>query len=328
MIKALLQRDRDMADVFLSYTEKDREAVRRLVGALEAVGWSVWWDRRIPAGQTWRNVLERELQQMRCMIVVWSADSVLSEWVCEEAAEGRRLGHLVPVAIARVRPPAGFREIQAADLVDWDGSRDHVGLQRLIEDIERVIGQPAVARRDEADAAALSDAEPSASHAGPGERDPGHDTRGAAAARAGPSLQPWLQRWPWGLALLVALIAAALYASAPWPDRRAAGLEPERTPPTASAAAAPPTATVQPVPPASVAAALPTDARPTPAAPRRGEATASQPGPTTSARRPGTKTAQGSRSVSARCAALLERLALGETLSSASQTTFDQECRQ
>ena len=318
-----------MADVFLSYTEKDREAVRRLVGALEAVGWSVWWDRRIPAGQTWRHVLERELQQMRCMIVVWSADSVLSEWVCEEAAEGRRLAHLVPVAIARVRPPAGFREIQAADLVDWDGSRDHVGLQRLIEDIERLIGHPAIARRDEADAAALSDAEASASHAGPGERDQGHDTRGAAAARAGPRpLQPWLQQWPWGLALLVALIAAGLYASAPWPDRRAAGLEPERTPPTASGAAAPPTATVQPGPPASVAAALPTDARPTPAAPRRDEATASQPGPTTSAQRRGTKTAQGSRSVSARCAALLERLALGETLSSASQTIFDQECRQ
>jgi hypothetical protein len=299
-----------MADVFLSYTEKDREAVRRLVGALEAVGWSVWWDRRIPAGQTWRNVLERELQQMRCMIVVWSADSVLSEWVCEEAAEGRRLGHLVPVAIARVRPPAGFREIQAADLVDWDGSRDHVGLKRLIEDIERIIGQPAGARRDEADAAAPGDAEPSASHEGPR------------------PLQPWLQQWPWGLAVLVALIAAALYASAPWPDRRASGLEPERTPPTASTAAAPPTAAVQPGPSASAASTLPTHARPTPAAPRRDEATASQPSPAPSARRPGTKTAQGSRSASARCAALLERLALGETLSSASQTIFDQECRQ
>lgn len=318
-----------MADVFLSYTEKDREAVRRLVEALEAVGWSVWWDRRIPAGQTWRNVLERELQQMRCMIVIWSADSVLSEWVCEEAAEGRRLGHLVPVAIARVRPPAGFREIQAADLVDWDGSRDHVGLKRLIEDIARAIGQPAVARRDDADAPALGDTEPSASHEGPGERDRGQDTRGASAARAGlRPVQPWRQRWPWGLALLVALIAAGLYTGAPWSGRQASKLEPERTAPIATTAAAPPTAAALPGPAARVEAAPATNARPTPAAPRRDEASAAQPSPTTRAQRPGTRTAQGSRSVSARCAALMERLALGEALSSASQTIFDQECRQ
>ncbi|QKV57261.1 MAG: toll/interleukin-1 receptor domain-containing protein [Dechloromonas sp.] len=47
-----------MTDIFLSYNEKDREAARRLASTLEAVGWSVWWDRRIPAGETWRSVLE------------------------------------------------------------------------------------------------------------------------------------------------------------------------------------------------------------------------------------------------------------------------------
>ena len=75
-----------MADIFLSYTEQDRDAVRRLAETLQSVGWSVWWDRRIPAGMTWRSVLERELQQMRCMVVLWSRHSVQSDWVCEEAA--------------------------------------------------------------------------------------------------------------------------------------------------------------------------------------------------------------------------------------------------
>lgn len=131
-----------MADIFLSYNEKDRDTVRRLATLLVQVGWSVWWDRRIPAGLTWRRVLAQELQSMRCMVVLWSATSVHSEWVCEEAAEGRALDKLVPVVIDAVRPPAGFREIQAADLVGWDGSRDFVGLQRLLEDIERLIGPP------------------------------------------------------------------------------------------------------------------------------------------------------------------------------------------
>ena len=116
-----------MADIFLSYTEKDREQARRLAATLESVGWTVWWDRRIPAGETWRNVLQQALQDMRCMVVLWSAKSIESEWVCEEATEGRRLDRLVPVLIEQVRPPAGFREIQAADLTGWDG---HGGFTR------------------------------------------------------------------------------------------------------------------------------------------------------------------------------------------------------
>lgn len=45
------------------------------------------------------------------MVVLWSARSIESEWVYEEATEGRRQGKLVPVLIDAVRPPAGFREI-------------------------------------------------------------------------------------------------------------------------------------------------------------------------------------------------------------------------
>ena len=118
-----------MSDIFLSYTEQDREQARRIAAALESVGWTVWWDRRIPAGETWRSVLEEALQNMRCMIVLWSSRSIESEWVSEEATEGRRLEKLVPVMIEPVRPPAGFREIQAADLTNWDGSREFEGMR-------------------------------------------------------------------------------------------------------------------------------------------------------------------------------------------------------
>jgi hypothetical protein len=65
-----------MADIFLSYTEKDRDEARRIAAMLESAGWTVWWDRRIPAGDTWRNVLERALERMRCMVVLWSARSI------------------------------------------------------------------------------------------------------------------------------------------------------------------------------------------------------------------------------------------------------------
>ena len=133
-----------MSDIFLSYNEKDRETVRRLADIFRSVGWSVWWDRRIPAGGTWRTLLEAELQSMRCMVVVWSAHSIKSDWVHEEATEGRTAGRLVPVSIEAVRPPPGFREIQSADLVGWDGTTTWPNMRTLIEDIESLIGRPAV----------------------------------------------------------------------------------------------------------------------------------------------------------------------------------------
>ena len=76
-----------MADIFISYANEDRESAAQLARTLETAGWRVWWDRRIPAGRTWRAVLEDALREMRCMVVLWSENSVQSPWVAEEAEE-------------------------------------------------------------------------------------------------------------------------------------------------------------------------------------------------------------------------------------------------
>jgi len=132
-----------MADIFISYANEDREAAARLAELFESVGWSVWWDRRIPAGRTWRSVLEDALKDMRCMIALWSRHSVESPWVAEEAEEARRLGKtLVPILIQRVEPPIGFRAIQAADLIAWNGSIDDPAAKMLIADLTSVLGAP------------------------------------------------------------------------------------------------------------------------------------------------------------------------------------------
>jgi hypothetical protein len=132
-----------MANIFLSYANEDRETARAVAGLLESAGWTVWWDRRIPAGRTWRSVIEEALREMRCMVVLWSANSVESDWVKEEAEEGRALGKLIPVLIESVKPPVGFRSIQAADLTDWNGSSDSLGARQLLADLESLMGKPA-----------------------------------------------------------------------------------------------------------------------------------------------------------------------------------------
>lgn len=131
-----------MADIFLSCATEDREVAGKIAGLLESAGWSVWWDRKIPAGVTWRQHIHKNLLDMRCMIVLWSESSVESDWVKEEAEEARSAGKLVPVLIESVRPPAGFRAIQAADLVNWDGSGDALAFRQLINDLQAIVGKP------------------------------------------------------------------------------------------------------------------------------------------------------------------------------------------
>ncbi len=275
-----------MADIFLSYNEKDRDAVRRLAERLQSSGWSVWWDRRIPAGLTWRSVLERELAQMRCMVVLWSQHSVASEWVCEEAAEGRQLGRLVPVLIEHVRPPRGFREIQAADLVEWDGSPDFVGLRQLVEDIEGLIGKPGAPVH-----AALDT--------------PPHTE---LPARVPPKPT---QPFPWGMsALLVVIVAGAYY-----------GTVSRRTPELRNDG---PSTLVKPA--ASASRALPVDAASAAPAPVVAQASGASVKTATGSQASASKPAPSAASISARCVALRERLTLGETLSSTSQVFFNQEC--
>ena len=142
-----------MADIFLSYANEDREAARAVANLLESAGCTVWWDRRIPAGRTWRSMIEEALRDMRCMVVLWSSHSVESDWVKEEAEEARALGKLIPVLIEPVKPPVGFRSIQSADLIDWDGSRDSLGARQLIADLEALMGKPSPRQPSYAEAA-------------------------------------------------------------------------------------------------------------------------------------------------------------------------------
>jgi formylglycine-generating enzyme required for sulfatase activity len=66
-------------------------------------------------------VIDAALHKVRCVIVAWSEASIQSSWVREEAEEGRGRKILVPVLFAEVKPPIGFRSIQTASLVNWDG---------------------------------------------------------------------------------------------------------------------------------------------------------------------------------------------------------------
>jgi formylglycine-generating enzyme required for sulfatase activity len=129
-----------MADIFLSYDSQDRDRVRSLVDAFERQGWSVWWDRRIPPGQTWHQAIQTALDAAKCVVVVWSQHSIKSDWVIVEAEEGKSRGLLIPVLLDDVRLPLSFRLIQAARLVDWQGAATHPEWMFLLDTIKTIIG--------------------------------------------------------------------------------------------------------------------------------------------------------------------------------------------
>lgn len=112
-------------DVFLSYKAEDRARLKLLVAALEAEGFSVWWDAHIGGGANWREDIQQHLDAAKCVIVAWSRRSVAREgnFVRDEAAQAQRRGVYLPVRLDNVQLPLGFGEIQALSLRGWRGDR-------------------------------------------------------------------------------------------------------------------------------------------------------------------------------------------------------------
>ena len=129
-----------MTDVFVSYKSEERERVAPLVRCLEGQGWSVFWDRKIPPGQTWNSWIRQHLDEAKCVVVVWTEASVGSDWVHEEAGQGKSRGVLIPVKLDAVEPPLGFGLIQAADLTEWQGRPDESEFATLLQFMAELIG--------------------------------------------------------------------------------------------------------------------------------------------------------------------------------------------
>ncbi len=128
-----------MADIFISYSSEDKTIVKNIAHLLEDKGWTVWWDRQIPIGQKYDTVIETELQNAACVLVVWTQRSVTSEWVKNEASEAAQKNILVPVVLDQVNIPLAFRRIESAMLIGWDGEDDHPELEILYHSIAKII---------------------------------------------------------------------------------------------------------------------------------------------------------------------------------------------
>ena len=135
-----------MADVFLSYAREDRDTASRLVTALQANGWSVWWDARITAGQEFPPAIREALEAAHCVVVLWSASSIRSSYVEAEAIRARDRGVLLPASLDDVRVPVPFNTLQTVSLARWTGGHEDDSFRPLARAAQALIdrdGEPA-----------------------------------------------------------------------------------------------------------------------------------------------------------------------------------------
>ena len=104
--------------LFLSYAHADAKRAEALAAALGARGYTVWWDTMIEGGASFAKSIREALEAADAVIVLWSKTSIESDWVADEAAQGRDRKRLVPVSLDGSLPPLGFRQYQTIDLTD------------------------------------------------------------------------------------------------------------------------------------------------------------------------------------------------------------------
>ena len=136
-------RPAEPVDIFVSYAREDRACAARLADALAACGWRVWWDREIDVGADFAALIESNLEGAQAVIVLWSAQSVRSAFVKDEAGRAREASKLQPVRIEDVELPLGFGQIQTFDLIDCDTSGPE--FDSLVDQLGRALAKGAPA---------------------------------------------------------------------------------------------------------------------------------------------------------------------------------------
>jgi formylglycine-generating enzyme required for sulfatase activity len=135
-----------VADIFISYSKQQPQPTHEVAAYLKSQGYSVWWDTDLTAGEIFRDVIDRELDAAKAVIVIWTKHSVASKWVLAEADHADRDGKLIPLRTRDLdawRIPKPFSTYHA-DVVD--------NREAILAAVRRVVARPAVREDvDEAD---------------------------------------------------------------------------------------------------------------------------------------------------------------------------------
>lgn len=133
-----------MPDIFISYKKEERVVANLLATRLTEAGYDVWWDDALLAGERFEDEITNVLDQSGLVVVLWSRQSVQSDWVKAEAESARQQKKALPVIIDDLpasKMPLLYRGMHAARLAGWEGEAEHSGWLELTGSIRDRLGR-------------------------------------------------------------------------------------------------------------------------------------------------------------------------------------------
>ena len=70
--------------IFVSYAHKNKDKVYPIIKRLHEMGYRLWYDEGIEAGDKWFKVISDHLRRSACMLLFWSPEAEKSQWVGKE----------------------------------------------------------------------------------------------------------------------------------------------------------------------------------------------------------------------------------------------------
>ena len=102
-----------MDKIFISYSRKDIDFVRKLADDLETAGYDVWWDiTDLQGGDDWVKTIPQAISSSQYFIVVLTPNSVESEWVRKEYTQALSLRKkIIPILFVPCEMPFALNTI-------------------------------------------------------------------------------------------------------------------------------------------------------------------------------------------------------------------------
>lgn len=124
-----------MQKIFISYSRKDIDFVRRLAGDLEKAGYDVWWDiSDLRGGDDWVREIPTAIEASDFFIVVLTPNAAVSEWVSKEYTQALNLRKkIIPIMLRPSRVPFALNTI---NYVDFTADDYAVSLRQLLDALE------------------------------------------------------------------------------------------------------------------------------------------------------------------------------------------------
>jgi hypothetical protein len=136
-----------MAKIFLSYsyadTERSRQLIDDLTNALRSEkGVEVWNDRKITAGETWTEVIEKQLEQATTFVLVLSPaylDSIYTAFEMGVAMSRRSQGkaQVVPVLVRDINTEDLPLQLRRRTIIDARGKSAKEAARLVADEVQR-----------------------------------------------------------------------------------------------------------------------------------------------------------------------------------------------